>query len=204
RPGTASPVAFFHAGAKLRPLAPGLVNPAGSTPGLSHLMKWFGGISQHRDLPAFAQQTFTDWFRARPPRNQDRPPVLLWPDTFSNHFHPAIAKAAVDVLEHAGYQVTIPGQSLCCGRPLYDFCMLAPARSLLQQLLRALQPQIAAGTPIIGLEPSCVSVFRDEMTNLLGDNQAAQQLKAHTFLLSEFLICQANYQPPQLRRKALV
>jgi Fe-S oxidoreductase len=82
--------------------------------------------------------------------------------------------------------------------------MLSTARSLLEQVLSALQPQIAAGTPIIGLEPSCVSVFRDEMTNLLPGNEAAQQLKAHTFLFSEFLINKADYHPPQLKRKALV
>ncbi|HZD95734.1 MAG TPA: heterodisulfide reductase-related iron-sulfur binding cluster, partial [Candidatus Sulfotelmatobacter sp.] len=165
---------------------------------------WAGGISQKRELPAFVGQTFTEWFRARAPRNQGCPKVMLWPDTFSNHFHPNIARAGVEVLEHAGYQVMIPEQSLCCGRPLYDFGMLDTARSLLEQVLAALQPQIAAGTPIVGLEPSCVSVFRDEMTNLLGNNPAAQQLKAHTFLLSEFLINQADYRPPQLKRRALV
>jgi FAD/FMN-containing dehydrogenase/Fe-S oxidoreductase len=204
RPRSAYSMGLIHRWAKMARLAPRLVNLAGSTPGLSHLMKWLGGIAQPRKLPAFTEQTFTEWFRARAPRNQDRPPVLLWPDTFSNNFHPAIAQAAVEVLEHAGYQITLPQHSLCCGRPLYDFGMLGTARSLLEEVLRALQPQIAAGTPVIGLEPSCVSVFRDEMANLLPGNPAAQQLKAHTFLLSEFLVNQADYRPQQLRRKALV
>src|SRR5579859_2246884 len=204
RPRSAYSMGLIHRWTKLARLAPRSLNLAGSTPGVSHLMKWLGGIAQQRTLPAFAEETFTAWFHARPPRNQDRPPVLLWPDTFSNNFHPSIAQAAVEVLENAGYQVTLPQQSLCCGRPLYDFGMLGTARTLLEQVLSALQPQIAAGTPIIGLEPSCVSVFRDEMTNLLPGNSAAQQLKALTFLFSEFLINRANYQPPQLRRKALV
>ena len=195
---------LIHRWVKLARLAPRLINLLGATPGSSHLMKWLGGISQKRALPAFTPQTFTAWFRARAPRNQNRPPILLWPDTFSNNFHPAIAQAAVEVLEHAGYQVTIPERSLCCGRPLYDFGMLKTARSLLEEVLSALQPQISAGIPIIGLEPSCVSVFRDEMTNLLADSPAAQQLKAHTFLLSEFLVNKADYHPPQLDRKALV
>ncbi len=78
------------------------------------------------------------------------------------------------------------------------------ARATLKHTLSALRADIAAGTPIIGLEPSCVSVFRDEMTNLLGKNEEAQKLKAQTYLLSEFLINKADYRPPQLQRKALV
>ncbi len=167
-------------------------------------MKWVGGISQKRRVPAFADETFTAWFRRRPVRNQNRPSVILWPDTFSNNFHPEIAKAAVEVLEHAGYQVRIPQQSLCCGRPLYDFGMLDKAKATLEQTLAVLRSDIAAGTPIIGLEPSCVSVFRDEMTNLLGGSEEAQRLRAQTYLLSEFLVNKAGYRPPQLKRKAIV
>ncbi|HEU4417222.1 MAG TPA: heterodisulfide reductase-related iron-sulfur binding cluster, partial [Candidatus Angelobacter sp.] len=204
RPRAAYAMGLIHRWAKLARLAPRLVNFMGKTPGLSHVMKFAGGIAQQREIPAFAGETFTEWFRRRGARNQGRPQVMLWPDTFSNNFHPAIAQAAVEVLEHAGYQVSIPSASLCCGRPLYDFGMLDTARGLLQEVLAALQPQISAGTPIIGLEPSCVSVFRDEMTNLLGKNEAAQKLKAQTYLLSEFLVNQADYRPPLLRRKALV
>jgi FAD/FMN-containing dehydrogenase/Fe-S oxidoreductase len=204
RPRSAYSMGLIHRWVKLARVAPRLLNLFGRTPGFSHLLKWAGGIAQERGLPVFAQQTFTDWLHARAVRNEGHQKVLLWPDTFSNNFHPDIAKAAVEVLEHAGYQVTIPQQSLCCGRPLYDFGMLGTARSLLEKTLAAMQPQIAAGTPVIGLEPSCVSVFRDEMTNLLPGNEAAQQLKAHTFLFSEFLMNKADYRPAQLRRKALV
>ncbi|MGC2698140.1 MAG: FAD-linked oxidase C-terminal domain-containing protein [Candidatus Angelobacter sp.] len=204
RPRAAYAMGLIHRWARLARIAPWLVNFAGRTPGLSQLMKLAGGISQKRELPAFARQTFTDWFRRRAARNQGSPQVMLWPDTFSNNFHPSIAQAAVEVLEHAGYQVTIPERSLCCGRPLYDFGMLDTARGMLERVLAALEPQIAAATPIIGLEPSCVSVFRDEMTNLLGNNVAAQRLKTQAFLLSEFLVNKADYRPPQLKRKALV
>src|ERR1041385_9546300 len=95
-------------------------------------------------MPAFADETFVAWFRKRPLRNADRPLVILWPDTFSNNFHPAIAKAAVEVLEHAGYQVRIPQQPLCCGRPLYDFGMLDQAKATLEQALSALRNDIEA------------------------------------------------------------
>jgi Fe-S oxidoreductase len=110
----------------------------------------------------------------------------------------------VEVLEHAGYCVAIPESSLCCGRPLYDFGMLETARHQLEQILEVLRPQIAAGTPVIGLEPSCVSVFRDEMTNLLSKNADAEKLRRQTFFLSEFLVQKADYRPPQFQRKALV
>src|SRR5262249_19020623 len=155
------------------------------TPGLAHLAKLLGGVAQERRMPKFAPQTFREWFGRRASQNSGKPQVILWPDTFSNHFHPQIAQAAVEVLEHAGYQVVLPQAGLCCGRPLYDFGMLDRAKSQLNDILAALRPHIDAGTPVIGLEPSCVSVFRDEMTNLLGANTQAEQLRRQTFLLSE-------------------
>lgn len=204
RPRAAYAMGLIQRWAGLARLAPWLVNLLGRAPGTSHLMKWVGGISQQRSVPAFARETFTDWFRRRPVRNEGRPQVILWPDTFSNHFHPEIAKAAVEVLEHAECQVTIPEVPLCCGRPLYDFGMLQKARATLEQTLAALRSHIDAGKLIIGLEPSCVSVFRDEMTNLLGNTEAVQKLRSQTYLFSEFLVNQAEYRPPQLKRKALV
>ncbi|HLK52453.1 MAG TPA: FAD-linked oxidase C-terminal domain-containing protein, partial [Candidatus Angelobacter sp.] len=204
RPRAAYAMGLIYRWAGLARLAPWLVNFFGRAPLTAQLMKFFGGISQKRNMPAFASQSFTDWFRRRPVRNGNYPQVILWPDTFSNNFNPEIAKAAVEVLEHAGYQVRIPGTPLCCGRPLYDFGMLDQARATLEQTLAGLSSDIEAGTPIVGLEPSCVSVFRDEMTNLLGKNDAAQKLKAQTWLLSEFLVNKVDYRPPQLKRKALV
>jgi Fe-S oxidoreductase len=129
---------------------------------------------------------------------------MLWPDTLDNYIRPGISKAAVEVLEHAGYQVIIPKKVLCCGRPLYDFGMLDTAKDLLNQVLESLRPQISEGIPVVGLEPSCVSVFRDEMPNLMAHNKDAERLSRQTFLLSEFLVKKANYSPPQLKRKALV
>ncbi len=204
RPRAAYAMGLIQRWAGLARLAPWLVNFFGRAPGTSHLMKFFGGISQKRGVPAFAHERFTTWFRGRPVRNQGRPQVVLWPDTFTNNFHPEIGKAAVEVLEHAGCQVRIPDSSLCCGRPLYDFGMLDQARATLERTLTALRSDIEAGTPVIGLEPSCVSVFRDEMTNLLGRTETAQKLRSQTWLFSEFLVNQADYHPPQLKRKAIV
>jgi FAD/FMN-containing dehydrogenase/Fe-S oxidoreductase len=136
---------------------------------------------------------------------EEAPPVLLWPDTFNNYFHPGTAKAAVEVLEAAGFRVIVPKAHLCCGRPLYDHGMLDRARALLLQILDELAPEIEAGIPIVGLEPSCVAVFRDELVNLFPDDERAQALSRQTFLLSEFLETYAKDFPlPRLDRKALV
>jgi Fe-S oxidoreductase len=116
-----------------------------------------------------------------------------------------VAQAAVEVLEHAGFQVTIPRRSLCCGRPLYDFGMLDTAKSLLEQMLTQLSPQIQSGMPLIALEPSCLSVFRDEMVNLMPNNWDAKRLHGQCFTLSEFLEREGKTDLiPRLTRKALV
>src|SRR4029077_3982936 len=131
--------------------------------------------------------------------------VMLWPDTFNNYFLPDSAKAAVEVLEAAGFRVTIPESILCCGRPLYDFGMLDRAKRLLLRILDTLAPEIEAGIPIVVLEPSCAAVFRDELTNLFPDDTRAQKLSRQSFLLSEFLERKAaDFQLPKLPVKALI
>src|SRR5262249_40013560 len=145
------------------------------TPGLSALAKWAGGIAVQRRMPPFARETFKAWCRRRPVNNQGKPPVILWADTFTNFFHPEVAEAAVEVLEDAGFQVLVPEQSLCCGRPLYDFGMLNDAKTLLRQVMTELRPRVQAGVPLVGLEPSCLAVFRDELTNLFPEEPDAKR-----------------------------
>jgi FAD/FMN-containing dehydrogenase/Fe-S oxidoreductase len=203
--------------------APGLVNLTTQLPFLRDISKLLAGIPKQRAIPAFAPETFKTWVERTRRENRfgkgtasavpynaentraSAPEVLLWPDTFSNHFHPNTAKAAVEVLEAAGFQVIVPRANLCCGRPLYDHGMLDRAQSLLLQILDELSPEIEAGIPIIGLEPSCVTVFRDELLNLFPHDARAQALSRQTFLLSEFLETHAkDFTPPQLNRKALL
>ena len=129
--------------------------------------------------------------------------VLLWPDTFNNYLLPEAAKAAVEVLERAGYTVEIPQRPLCCGRPLYDFGMLDSAKRLWDQTLEHLKPYLRDGVPIVGLEPSCVAAFRDELVNLYPNNEDAKRLAHSTFMLSEYLVRQ-QYVPPKLERKVVV
>ena len=205
RPRHAYAMGWIHRWARLASLAPGVVNLITHLPVVGKVLQALGGISTRRTMPSFAPETFTAWFLRRPPRNVGLSQVVLWPDTFNNHFHPQTAIAAVEVLEAAGFQVTIPRQRLCCGRPLYDFGMLEEAKQLWRDILVALRPEIEAGVPVVGLEPSCVAAFRDELKNLYPMDEDAKRLSENTFILSEFLAARApRFQLPKLRKKAIV
>lgn len=206
RPRAAYSMGLIHIWARLASLVPEVANFLTQTPGISSLVKTIGGISPHRRLPPFATPTFTEWVRHRTPPARPGPHrVILWPDTFNNYFYPRTAKAAVEVLESLGCEVIVPTPSLCCGRPLYDFGMLDHAQSLLRRILTSLKGEIEAGTPIIGLEPSCVAVFRNELTNLFPHEQHAVRLSRQTFTLAEYL---ARVRPrallPALHHTAIV
>jgi FAD/FMN-containing dehydrogenase/Fe-S oxidoreductase len=191
--------------ARLASHVPGLVNLTTQLPFLRDIAKLVAGIPSERAIPALAPRSFKSWFRRHRARHPDGPLVVLWPDTFNNYFLPHTAEAAVDVLETAGFRVELPRGNLCCGRPLYDFGMLDRAESLLLQILDALAPEIEAGIPIVGLEPSCVAVFRDELCNLFPNDERARRLARQTFLFSEFLDNYKDLIPlPRLEGKAIV
>ncbi|HKT36414.1 MAG TPA: FAD-linked oxidase C-terminal domain-containing protein, partial [Nitrospira sp.] len=205
RPLSAYSMGLIHVWARLASLAPEIANVLTQSPGIRWIVKRIGGISPRRSLPPFATETFKDWFARRGPSRLGQIRVLLWPDTFNNYFYPRTAKAAVEVLEALGCQVVVPKQTLCCGRPLYDFGMLSQAKRQLEHILLALKPEIEAGTPIVGLEPSCVAVFRDELTNLFPHDLNAERLGRQTFTLSEFIsrkLPEAHL--PLLRAKVIV
>jgi FAD/FMN-containing dehydrogenase/Fe-S oxidoreductase len=205
RPRQAYALGLIPVWARLASHAPRLANAAVRAPLIGRLVKLAGGVAADRNPPPFASETFTRWFATHTPRDPDAPPVLVWPDTFTNYFEPEVGIAAVEVLEAAGFRVILPGGHVCCGRPLYDYGMLDLARRYLTRTLDVLRPQIEAGIPVIGLEPSCLAVFRDELVNILPGNLDAQRLKTQSYVLSEFLTEKApGFSPPKLRRKALV
>ncbi len=205
RPLHAYAFGFIHLWARLAKFTPDLVNFVNRAPILSDFAKAVIGIAPQRQMPAFASETFKTWFRRRPIRNQGKMRVMLWPDTFNNNFHPETLRAGVEVLEHAGFQVIIPRADLCCGRPLYDYGMLDTAKRWLGQILQTLRAEIQAGTPVVGLEPSCTAVFRDEMKGLFPQDADAQRLCKQTFTLAEFMEKFASeHQPEKLLRKAIV
>ncbi len=212
RPATAYTMGLIHWWARLASLAPGAVNFLTYAPILGSLFKAAGGIAPQRHIPTFAPQTFKQWVGVggRRLRSTDPLPptpnrIILWPDTFNNHFHPETLRAAVDILEAAGCEVVVPTQPLCCGRPLYDWGMLNQAKYLLRQILDALRAEIDAGTPVVVLEPSCAAVFRDELINLFPKDSTARRLSKQTYLLSEFMEQKLpDFELPKLPRKAIV
>jgi FAD/FMN-containing dehydrogenase/Fe-S oxidoreductase len=189
RPRQAYAFGLIDRWARWAAVAPGAANFFMTQEPFASLAKALAGVAPQRSLPKFAPRTFVhDFKRRRPNGNGDASPrVLLFADTFNNHWHPHTLHAAVAVLEHAGCEVRVPEGRLCCGRPLYEFGMLDRARSYLQRILDELESEIAAGTPLIVLEPACAGVFRDELKNLLAHDERAQRLSKQTILLSEYL-----------------
>jgi Fe-S oxidoreductase len=102
----------------------------------------------------------------------------------------------VQVLEAAGFAVRLPERPLCCGRPLFDYVMVPTAKRWLRQVVRELREPVRAGVPLVGLEPSCLAVFRDELRNLLLDDVDARRLASATTTLAEPLTS-SDYRPPQ-------
>jgi FAD/FMN-containing dehydrogenase/Fe-S oxidoreductase len=203
--------------ARLASAAPGVVNAFTGAPGLSRVIKRAGGIDRRRELPRFAAETFARWHAGRetPGRRglageaarsglagqtgkagragQSRQHVVLWPDTFTNYFHPEVGQAAVAVLEDAGFQVEVPGKRLCCGLTWISTGQLGMANRMLRRTIRALQPALDAGRQVVVLEPSCAAVFRSDAPELLG-TEAAGRLAEQTKTLAEVLR-EAQWQP---------
>ncbi|MBO0846938.1 MAG: FAD-binding oxidoreductase [Nocardioides sp.] len=159
---------------------------------------------EDRPIPPFAAQTLQQWWRRRSPRAADafrpagRGSVLLWPDTFTNTFHPQIGRAAVEVLEAAGWQVSIPTEPLCCGLTWISTGQLNVAQRVLRRTVRTLAPHVRSGGLVLGLEPSCTAVFRSDMHELFPDDQDANRLRDHTVTLAELLTEHTDgWEPPR-------
>jgi FAD/FMN-containing dehydrogenase/Fe-S oxidoreductase len=203
RPRHAYAFGLIDTWARLASRAPSAANFFTQTPGVARVAKAAAGAHPRRHLPAFAGESFQAWFAAREPRAGSRR-VLFWPDTFTNYFEPEVAIAAVEELEAAGFHVQVPRGRVCCGRPLYDYGFLGLARRYLRRTLAALREEIRTGIPVVGVEPSCVAVFRDELTKMLPDDEDAKRLSKQSFHLAEFLLREEGYEAPQLAGRALL
>ena len=198
---------FIDRWARLASFAPKLVNAISSSPVINRVAKAVLQVAQQRELPKFAEETFVSWVRNRSIGRGLGREVVLFADTFNNYFRPNTARAAWEVLQSAGFAVQVPQtqEHLCCGRPLYDFGLLGAAKKYLQKVLHALEPYVNAGLPVIMLEPSCASVFRDELRGLFPHHGVAYRLRQQIFTLSSFLQTQNDYEPPRLPgRKVLL
>jgi FAD/FMN-containing dehydrogenase/Fe-S oxidoreductase len=216
RPLNAYAFGLIDRWARIASHMPRLANALGRFPLTAGLAKSLLHIAPQRHLPEFATSTFRSRFAdiQRRSRAEARgvasgakvgSPVLLWADTFTNYFQPHIAEAAHQVLSDAGFTVKVLQRHVCCGRPLYDFGMLDQAKQYLKDAMDALAEEISTETPIVVLEPSCASVFRDEAVNLMPDDPRTAKLKRQTMLLSEFLMRHApGYAPATTQQKILV
>jgi Fe-S oxidoreductase len=222
RPRTHYSLGWLPTWSRLAAGAPWAANAALHMPGVSRLAKWLAGVDPRRTMPRFARRRFTSTFRRRPPRPVDsRGPVVLWPDSFTNSFAPHIADSAVEALEAAGFSVQIPAKPVCCGLTWISTGQLGVAARRLRRTLDVLEPHLRAGTPIVGLEPSCTSVLRADAKELMrgggADGQAdpryvelAEMLAAQTVTFAELLDKRAPEFAPRLgggaggRRRAIV
>jgi FAD/FMN-containing dehydrogenase/Fe-S oxidoreductase len=224
RPASAYAFGWIYWWSRLASKAPFIANFFFHAPVISNIVKAIAGVDQKRKMPKYAEITFREWFAKRQsaknrdkrqsnsnaefPNSQFQNPksqVILWPDTFNNYFLPETLVAGVEVLEAAGFEVIVPERSMCCGRPLYDFGMLNTAKGMLLDIMHNLQQEIRHDIPIVGLEPSCVSVFKDELLNLFPDDYDAKRLNKNVFTLAEFLEKKApGFEIPKVNQKAVV
>ncbi|MBV9024531.1 MAG: FAD-binding protein [Streptomycetaceae bacterium] len=209
RPAAHYALGWLPVWALLSQAAPRAVNAVLHAPVLSCVGKRLAGVAGQRPAPLFAEQSFVQWWRQRgmpPPWPADPHAVVLWPDTFSNYFHPHVAQSAVRVLEDAGFHVAVPAEPLCCGLTWISTGQLDIARRVLQRTLGALRPWLETGTPIVTLEPSCTAVFRADAPEMMPEDDDVRRLTQQTMTLSETLVNCApdGWEPPHLARTATV
>lgn len=166
---------------------PGLVNALAGSGRLRRTALRAAGLDPRRAVPALASPGFRRWWRRRPPSPHADRNVLLWVDTFTDGFTPAIARAAVTLLEGAGYRVSLTERRVCCGLTWITTGQLDGARRQLSSTLAQLQPHVEAGHPIIALEPSCAAVLRSDLVELLPEDPRARSVADATRTLAEFL-----------------
>jgi FAD/FMN-containing dehydrogenase/Fe-S oxidoreductase len=204
RPRYAYAMGFIDQWCRLASAVPELANFAGQAPLISSLLKLVGGIDQKRSVPRFAPLTLQQWFARRGgTANPYGRPVVLFPDTFNNHLHLEVGIACVEAIEAAGWQVIMPRGHICCGRPLYDYGFLDVAERYLDNVLDALRERVRAGTPVVGMEPSCLAVFKDELVKMKPHDDDAERLKRSAYHFGEFFDS-FGIEAPRMRGQALL
>ena len=177
-----------------------LVNLTTGTPGLRRLVRWSAGVDQRRSLPKFAGQNAR---RRVPLGRAEGRPVVVWVDSFSDCFTGNGVEAVVAVLSAAGYAPQFLERSACCGLTWISTGQLDGARKQLRASLDVLHPVVAAGVPVVGLEPSCLAVWRSDAGDLLDDPRVAE-VKAGVFTVAELLRRTEDWQAPDLTGVELV
>ena len=170
-----------------------LANLGLRTPGLRSIARWVAGVDQRRGLPMFATKRFSRLARS----HRAKGTVLIWADSFTEYFSTAGGLAAIDVLEAAGYQVETLARPECCGLTWITTGQLDTARELIGRAVEQLHPYVVAGVPVVGLEPSCLSVLRSDAVELLDDPRAAE-VAGGVLTLAELLAGTEGWTAPDL------
>lgn len=178
-----------------------LANLGLRTPGIRSVARWFAGVDQRRSLPMFATRRFTR--TARPVISGDRPKLVIWADSFTEFFSTDGGSAALRVLDDAGYDVEVLGRPQCCGLTWITTGQLDTAREMIGRAIDQLHPFVAAGVPVVGLEPSCLAVLRSDAIELVDDPRALD-VAAGVFTLSELLQRTEGWTAPDLTGTTLV
>jgi FAD/FMN-containing dehydrogenase/Fe-S oxidoreductase len=185
--------------ARMGSIAPGITNAILTGGFSSPIIKRIAGVAPQRSLPRLAPNNFVsghDFSGAEksahhgaltPAGEPAKQQVFLWPDTWNNYYHPQTLEAAETVLNAAGFSVETAKRHICCGRPLYDFGFLDQARAYLRVVLERMAPQIDSRMPLIFLEPSCASVFKDELLEFFPRDDRALQMSKQVWLLADWL-----------------
>ena len=208
--GRVRPMAHYTMGwlplwARLARIAPVAINAVTHSQRLHGAVARLAGLEPDRPIPAFAGERFVSWYRRRGPRGSGaRGEVLLWPDTFTDNLHPGVARAAVEVIEDAGYRVVVPSGALCCGLTWISTGQLGVARRVLARTARRLRPWLDRGVPVIGLEPSCTTVFRVDGPELLPRDDDVRLLADRTRTFAELLDGTDGWRPPAVGGDAVV
>jgi FAD/FMN-containing dehydrogenase/Fe-S oxidoreductase len=169
------------------------INALARVPWLAGIAKRAGGIAPERAIPEIARETFTTRARADsivergPAVSAPRGRILLWPDTFTDHFDPDVAEDAVAVLTALGYSVELPPRGVCCGLTWTSTGQVGAARRVLRRSLRTIEPWLSAGVPVVGLEPSCTAALRADGAELLPAEPLAAALAGGVKTFAELL-----------------
>ena len=200
RPASHYSMGWLPVWARLGSAAPVLANALTARP-LAGAVKRLAGIAPERTLPRLAQPTFRQWY-ARRPRVGGGRPVVLWADTFTEHFAAQVGRAATDVLARAGFAPLVPPAGRCCGLTWVSTGQLGVATRVLRRTLATLDPVVSRGVPVVVLEPSCAATLRDDLPALLPDDPRARRVAAAVRTLAELLV-ESGWEPPQLGVTAL-
>ncbi len=181
----------------------GLANLRDAVPGMAGLGERLLGLSAKRLLPKWRSDAFHHDSAAAPHAAETADEVVLLVDTFNNYFEPDNARAALAVLDAAGYRVhraraADSERPLCCGRTFLASGLVDEAKAEARRTMAALRPYVLRGLPIIGLEPSCLYTLRDEFKSMLPGAEA-DALAARALLFEEFLA--AEHQAGRLNLK---